>query len=67
MVTETDMGPIGPKKSMFILVVVIGCFSVLWPKVFYPMLVGNQNQPKPNPMDRSSGLCIYFYTQLQPL
>lgn len=47
---------LGPKKSMFILVVVIGCFSVLWPKVFYPMLTGNANQHvKPNPIDRTSG------------
>jgi hypothetical protein len=43
---------------MFVLVVVIGCFSILWPKVFYPMLVGNANQQaKPSPIDRSSGCC----------
>ncbi|GLV40533.1 RIC3 acetylcholine receptor chaperone [Carabus blaptoides fortunei] len=49
---------IGPKKTMFILVVVIGCFSVLWPKVFYPMLVGNANQQmKPSPIDKTTGCC----------
>lgn len=47
---------IGPKKTMFILVVVIGCFSVLWPKVFYPMLVGNANQQmKPSSIDKTTG------------
>ncbi|XP_065572318.1 uncharacterized protein LOC136034814 isoform X2 [Artemia franciscana] len=27
-------------KTIFILATVIGCFAVLWPKVFYPMLQG---------------------------
>lgn len=49
---------IGPKKTMFILVVVIGCFSVLWPKVFYPMLVGSaKEQMKPSPIDKTAGCC----------
>ncbi|KAF7491023.1 hypothetical protein SSS_00840 [Sarcoptes scabiei] len=26
-------------KSICIIIVVIGCFSVLWPKIFYPMLL----------------------------
>ncbi|XP_022240181.1 resistance to inhibitors of cholinesterase protein 3-like isoform X3 [Limulus polyphemus] len=25
-------------KSVFVLAVVIGCFAVLWPKIFYPMM-----------------------------
>lgn len=52
---------IGPKKSMFVLVIVIGCFSILWPKVFYPMLIGNTNQQvKPGSNDRSSGKIILY-------
>lgn len=47
---------IGPRKTMFILVVVIGCFSILWPKVFYPMLMGNaEKQSKPSPIDKTAG------------
>lgn len=47
---------IGPRKTMFILVVVIGCFSILWPKVFYPMLKGNaEQQIKPSPIDKTTG------------
>lgn len=26
-------------KSLCIVIVVIGCFAVLWPKIFYPMLL----------------------------
>ncbi|XP_011299815.1 ABC transporter F family member 4 [Fopius arisanus] len=30
----------GPKKTMLVLAIVAGCFAVLWPKIFYPMLTG---------------------------
>ncbi|XP_055611489.1 protein P200-like isoform X3 [Uranotaenia lowii] len=30
----------GPRKTMIIMVTVVGCIAILWPKVFYPMLVG---------------------------
>lgn len=47
---------IGPRKTMFVLVVVVGCFAILWPKVFYPMLVGSANQHiKPSPIDKTTG------------
>lgn len=45
-----------PRKTMLILVIVVGCFAVLWPKVFYPMLVGSANQHiKPSPIDKTTG------------
>lgn len=48
---------IGPRKTMFVLVVVVGCFAILWPKVFYPMLVGSANQHiKPSPIDKTTGV-----------
>nr|CAD7207035.1 unnamed protein product [Timema douglasi] len=28
----------GTGKTVFILAIVVGCFAVLWPKLFYPML-----------------------------
>ncbi|KAL3288613.1 hypothetical protein HHI36_003050 [Cryptolaemus montrouzieri] len=47
-----------PKKTMIILVIVVGCFAVLWPKVFYPMLVGSANQHmKPSAIDKTTGCC----------
>lgn len=45
---------IGPKKTMVVIFIVVGCFAVLWPKVFYPMLVGPTHQP-PITSDRVSG------------
>ncbi|KAK9892219.1 hypothetical protein WA026_019022 [Henosepilachna vigintioctopunctata] len=43
-----------PKKTMVILVIVVGCFAVLWPSVFYPMLVGSANQHiHPSAIDRT--------------
>lgn len=47
---------IGPKKTMVVIFIVVGCFAVLWPKVFYPMLVGPPQQP-PITNDRVSGMC----------
>lgn len=45
-----------PRKTMLIIVIVVGCFAVLWPKVFYPMLVGSANQHiKPSPIDKTTG------------
>ncbi|XP_065167588.1 resistance to inhibitors of cholinesterase protein 3 isoform X2 [Atheta coriaria] len=53
------LGPdIGPKKTMIVVVIVVGCFAVLWPKVFQPMMFGgNDDYIKPNAADRSNGCC----------
>ncbi|KAH0815823.1 hypothetical protein GEV33_006968 [Tenebrio molitor] len=52
---ENDLSP---RKTMVVLVIVVGCFAVLWPKVFYPMLVGSANQQiKPSPIDKTTGCC----------
>lgn len=48
---------IGPKKTMVVVFIVVGCFAVLWPKVFYPMLVGPPHQP-PITNDRVTGTLI---------
>ncbi|XP_040153536.1 uncharacterized protein LOC120894783 isoform X2 [Anopheles arabiensis] len=37
---ESNSG-MGPRKTMIIMVTVVGCVAILWPKVFYPMMVGN--------------------------
>lgn len=50
---------LGPGKTVFILVIVVGCFAVLCPNVFYPMLFGSpQNHIKPSPIDKTTGLFI---------
>ncbi|XP_044737245.1 uncharacterized protein LOC123299089 isoform X2 [Chrysoperla carnea] len=48
---------LGPRKTVFIMVIVVGCFAVLWPKVFYPMYAGNVNTYQPKPQDKSGGCC----------
>lgn len=53
---SNKMPDLGPRKSLFVLVIVVGCFAVLWPKVFYPMLVGSaQQHMKPSDIDKATG------------
>lgn len=28
----------GTGKSLVVLAIVVGCFAILWPKIFYPMM-----------------------------
>ncbi|XP_022221601.1 resistance to inhibitors of cholinesterase protein 3 isoform X7 [Drosophila obscura] len=35
-----------PKKTALIIVTVIGCIAILWPKVFHPMMFGSVPPPK---------------------
>lgn len=32
---------LSPKKTAVIIVTVIGCIAILWPKVFYPLMFGS--------------------------
>ncbi|XP_057651491.1 uncharacterized protein LOC130891029 isoform X2 [Diorhabda carinulata] len=53
---------LSPRKTMLVLVIVVGCFAVLWPKVFYPMLVGSAiTRIKPSSIDRTQGCCDVIY------
>lgn len=53
---QNKMPDVGPRKTLLILVIVVGCFAVLLPKVFYPMLVGSaQQHMKPSDIDRTTG------------
>ncbi|XP_037946859.1 uncharacterized protein LOC119678853 isoform X8 [Teleopsis dalmanni] len=48
---------LSPKKTALIIVTVIGCIAILWPKVFYPMMFGG-TAIKPNIKDqRGPGGC----------
>ncbi|XP_063626929.1 resistance to inhibitors of cholinesterase protein 3 isoform X8 [Cydia splendana] len=46
---------LGPRKTMFVLVIVVGCFAVLWPRILSPLMLG-QGQLKPNQLDRDAGV-----------
>ncbi|XP_017073153.2 uncharacterized protein LOC108109216 isoform X2 [Drosophila eugracilis] len=41
-----------PKKTALIIVTVIGCVAILWPKVFHPMMFGGVPPPKQNFKDQ---------------
>ncbi|XP_059614901.1 uncharacterized protein LOC132260650 isoform X2 [Phlebotomus argentipes] len=52
-----DTQSLGPKKTFFVLVTVVGCIAILWPKVFYPMLMGGGQEKLPMNDYRGSGCC----------
>ncbi|VVD05115.1 unnamed protein product, partial [Leptidea sinapis] len=60
---------LGPRKTMLVLVIVVGCFAVLWPRILSPLLVGHtQEQLKPNKFDREAGCCeVIFQTEVAVL
>ncbi|XP_055916492.1 resistance to inhibitors of cholinesterase protein 3 isoform X5 [Eupeodes corollae] len=41
---------LGSKKTAIIVITVVGCIAILWPKVFHPMMFGGP-LPKPTPKD----------------
>lgn len=52
---------LGPRKTMFVLVIVVGCFAVLWPRILSPLVVGNSaDQLKPNKLDRDAGKPVFL-------
>ncbi|XP_053982936.1 HIV Tat-specific factor 1 homolog isoform X2 [Hylaeus volcanicus] len=48
----------GPRKTVFILAIVAGCFAVLWPKIFYPMLTASVT---PHHTSDSSACCDVIF------
>ncbi|XP_026321073.1 probable inactive protein kinase DDB_G0270444 [Hyposmocoma kahamanoa] len=53
---------LGPRKTMFVLVIVVGCFAVLWPKILSPLILGGtREQLKPNAYDREAGCCEMIF------
>ncbi|XP_052894602.1 mucin-17 [Anopheles moucheti] len=53
---ESNTG-MGPRKTMIIMVTVVGCVAILWPKVFYPMMVGNGQNKNVIKDHRGAGCC----------
>ncbi|CAH2089129.1 unnamed protein product [Euphydryas editha] len=53
---------LGPRKTMFVLVIVVGCFAVLWPRILSPLILGHTSeQLKPNQFDRDAGCCEVIF------
>ncbi|XP_021698742.1 uncharacterized protein LOC5564765 isoform X4 [Aedes aegypti] len=55
--TEPNGGTLGPRKTLIIMVTVVGCIAILWPKVFYPMMVGPTQTKTVIKDHRGSGCC----------
>ncbi|CAG9564311.1 unnamed protein product [Danaus chrysippus] len=57
---------LGPRKTMFVLVIVVGCFAVLWPRILSPFILGTTSDHlKPNKFDREAGCCeVIFETEV---
>lgn len=51
-VTQAEEVGLGPKKTFLVLFTVVGCIAILFPKIFYPMMVGpsayKQDRGPPN-------------------
>ncbi|RVE43187.1 hypothetical protein evm_012175 [Chilo suppressalis] len=53
---------LGPRKTMFVIVIVVGCFAVLWPRILSPLILGHtREQLKPNQFDREAGCCEVMF------
>ncbi|RZF48391.1 hypothetical protein LSTR_LSTR007558 [Laodelphax striatellus] len=50
----------GTGKTVFILAIVVGCFAVLWPKIFYPMLQSTV-APKPPDVESTNECCDVIF------
>lgn len=41
-VTMANEEALGPRKTALVLVIVVGCFAVLWPRLLSPMFLGSR-------------------------
>ncbi|XP_066908142.1 uncharacterized protein RIC-3 isoform X2 [Halyomorpha halys] len=46
-------------KSIFVLAIVAGCFAILWPNVFYPMIQGSYSQK--DTLSTAQGCCDVMF------
>jgi hypothetical protein len=55
-------------KTLVVLAIVIGCFAILWPNIFYPMFQSTvapttiEQQPSVKERDPSSGMYRSFFS-----
>lgn len=52
---SSDPPGLGPKKTLFVMVTVIGCIGILWPKLIYPMMFAAQAPAKVPVKDYRAG------------
>ncbi|CAB3374057.1 Hypothetical predicted protein [Cloeon dipterum] len=62
------MAEFGTAKTVFILAIVVGCFAILWPKIFYPMLLtslstggAHAGQQQDSPLDNQANCCDVIF------
>lgn len=56
----SEITDFGPRKTIFILAIVAGCFAILWPRIFYPMLTASVTPH--HTTDTSGKILILFIT-----
>lgn len=54
-------GGLGTKKSVFVLITVVGCIAILWPKILYFAMFGGQQTTKTFVKDHRSGTGEQFF------
>ena len=59
--THTEFGP---RKTVVILAIVAGCFAILWPKIFYPMLTASLYPPPPVDTSGKYYFNIFFNSKI---
>nr|CAD7268640.1 unnamed protein product [Timema shepardi] len=55
----------GTGKTVFILAIVVGCFAVLWPKLFYPMLQASVTTKAPVEVSQGTFLIKHYLILLK--
>lgn len=59
-------GGLGTKKSVFVLITVVGCIAILWPKILYFAMFGGQQTNKVFIKDHRSGTGELIYGKILP-
>lgn len=58
--TQAEEMGLGPKKTLLVIVTVVGCIAILFPKIFYPMMVGPAIKQDPNRLPPSMNNLFNF-------
>lgn len=53
--TAVQQNGLGTKKSVFVLITVVGCIAILWPKILYFAMFGGPQANKVFVKDHRSG------------
>lgn len=64
MATVSPPTGLGTKKSVFVLITVVGCIAILWPKILYFAMFGGQTNNKAFIKDHRSGTGEHSFSYL---